>query len=152
MMYPDSSWPRYWAKEIEHLPKALRRELLRAASRETVLDPKAQRLRWIVGGIFFPLIAGGFVLMTISKEWGWIFDWIWTLSLPAMIVWFAMVEPSLNRTAVIRSLRLVMLHRGIRPAYCFGCGYDLRCSRSLECPECGGTLAPPTQEESDGAP
>jgi hypothetical protein len=132
----DWHWLAYRYAEIAHLPEGEQRSFVQAAMRRMRRDVRT----WV-----FPLIPN---LLLAAQLWA-MTHWpsmaiTGLVGLTAFIVVVAaqFVTWWYHSQAVRRTIRDELLRRGVRPARCFDCGYDLRAMASDRCPECGTPIAP----------
>ena len=132
MSWRSYGWIRENHPEIAHLPGAQRDELRSEVTSRVFRRPRVWLL--VATSALLPVVP----LLTFRVGW-------WNaLPLPLVFVGtFAWsVVAGLGVMLVIarlrrHALRDVLRDRQIRPATCFGCGYDLRATPGDACPECG---------------
>lgn len=134
------SWERNWsaAHTVLHVPQSERERLSREAHKATRSDPHF----WLMG-IALPLLtllsmmAFFFILPRLVSPL------IWLICLfPIVLTWLAILATHIvwEQIAFRRAVRQILLDSGIRPAFCFGCGYNLKGCEGNECPACDALL------------
>jgi hypothetical protein len=122
--------------ELTHLGWRDRSELLEAAGRRNSQSSWGRtHRRWyflVLMAMIVPLVC--FLLPPSDAVWGLMFG-SQVASLIGL-VWLQIADAR-HRHAMLQTL---LLERGIRPARCFRCRYDLRDSTSDACPECGDAI------------
>ena len=127
----DLGWLVHRYPEIAHLPAGERRSLVQAASWRVLRDVR----HWLLAtlpGVF--MMAGLWAMMRspTMRTSGLVGVGTLVLFLAAQLASFRY-----HSHAVRRTIRDELFRRGVRPACCFDCGYDLRAVGSDRCPECG---------------
>ena len=133
-------WQSLWRRtypEIRHLSKFEQSELLSRSRGRVRLRLRRHRPAHLIAA-GFTLV--GFVLFLRAVESPDVLRRVpgWLAPTAAAIVWVVVFRLGVrNDRRWRRALRDELLRHDIRPAVCFGCGYDLRHAGAGVCPECG---------------
>ncbi len=120
--------------ELSNLPELLRESLFDEAVRESENWPVTKKDIALQFGFAVVILGLAVVLVIVLRP----AESTSFLLLPlAIVVVTRIVQKIYDGRRIKRILRQMLLRRGIRPAVCFGCGYNLRASTSGTCPECG---------------
>ena len=141
-------WPLHTPKEISFLPWQLR-DRVRDAAERRYLDDRRTIWRRVAQVAF--CAAGWWLVASIPKRFGCPEVVHACLALGAPFVLLALCAAT-ERRPFLRACAVELLARGIRPAGCLACGYNLTGSVSDHCPECGDPLAPRAEANSAHGP
>jgi hypothetical protein len=128
-------WGWFSTREIRYLPWRERERLTQEAW-EAVHHSPRYRLMICLQTLLSFLAVG---LLALKLGFSLLTDFLLVLTfliqMVAVFVWIIWVG-RLNRNA----LRQTLLNAGIRPAFCFECGYDLEGYEDNACPACDAPL------------
>jgi len=143
MRFTNCVWYQGWFPELNMLETD--------EERRDVLERAHSTVRW--SSTILALWIALFPVAVMCKFWlvdrGWYL--VWEILFFTSMVSLPFVAVCANYRSVQRSLRLLLLKRGM--PICLHCGYDLRGATGSRCSECGSEFEPiePTSDKVDEA-
>jgi hypothetical protein len=129
-------WDWFTPAEIKHLPATERQSIVAAAWKAVRTDTWPQRMVLIVLPVVGCLVVLAEVLMSQVPAHIAFLGWVIPISVLSVVFWR-------QRTVFRRTIRQQLWDAGIRPCFCFECGYYVEGFEGLDCPNCGTALIPP---------
>ena len=122
----------YSEPEIRHLPQHERKRLTQAAWEVVRYRPP----HWLMRHLLLTLFQITFVLAALLL----VLDSILYLPFFLLSGWVFLIQVVGYLICFRQALRQILPDAGIRPAFCFECGYDLERYEGNACPACGAPL------------
>jgi hypothetical protein len=136
-------WDWFTPRAIRHLPWREQERLSQEAWEAVRRHPHC----WLIGRLLPLLVslAMGFaalsLLLGMSSLIFPLIDLLFLISIVTMLVWL--------RRRFREALRKKLFDTGIRPGFCFECGYELEGYEGKECPACDAPFLRQTESPSE---
>jgi hypothetical protein len=130
-------WDWFTPREVQHVPWREQERLIQEVQEVAARDPRDRLFRWL---FLLGCVALGLALLgsqLLEKSLPSLFfvllcNLVSLVLIVTMIVW--------QRRRFREALQQKLLDAGIRPAFCFKCGYDLEGNEASACPACSTRL------------